>query len=106
MTRYLVLMMMLLNSTGVFALLRDPTRPSFEKNAASEEGFLVLRAIIISGDYRMAVINGKVFKENDVIGETKIIKIESDKIEIEQENTRKILYLVSQPIKQKVIDQL
>ena len=82
---------------------RDPTRPpdaylNREPQSAANTKSLTLNAIIISKSQRVAVIDGKTMKVGDTIQNKKIIKIESDHVDLQDGNFQISLPLFSQDV--------
>jgi MSHA biogenesis protein MshK len=72
-----------LNAAGAAELLRDPTRPTNEVPAARTApatSSLRVSAVFISGERRVAIVNGQRVREGEVISGATVSKIEADKV--------------------------
>lgn len=75
-------------STAVAAEpLRDPTRPwsppSAARAIAAPDAPLRLNAVIVSGERRIAVINDRVLRVGERIGEARVLEIDDDAVWID-----------------------
>ncbi|MFT5693250.1 MAG: MSHA biogenesis protein MshK [Oceanicoccus sp.] len=62
--------------------LQDPTQPSNFRAADSTTSVLTLESILISGDRRVAVINGKAITEGESAGGVKVVSIDKDSVRV------------------------
>ncbi len=91
------------------AALEDPTRPvdyvrgqsASAAKKSVKSGSFSLDAIIVSGDYKVAIINEKIVKIGDSIGVKKVVSIDSDKVVLAQEKNQDLVLQVSYtPVKE------
>ncbi len=79
----LVVAGMLLASAAIPAEpLRDPTRPTRVQEAApaQRDRALTVSAVFVSGDRRLAIVNGQRVREGDAINGAIVSNIEADKV--------------------------
>ncbi len=86
--------------------LRDPTRPITYSIVEGEEinRGMKLHSVLISSQRKVAVINGKTVKENEWVGDAKIIRISPGLVVIEHQGERQQLTLRN-PIRTKSKEQ-
>ncbi len=91
------------------AVGRDPTEPAgfvseAEKNGkkseTEESSILVLDAVLISGNDKFAIINNKLVKVGDLIGSSKVKKIDAYHVTLVGETGETVLELFGRPIKE------
>ncbi len=90
----LTIMINILPATG-YADLIDPTKPP----DISQSGSLVLSAIMISPEHKLAVINGKILHEGDMINGLKIISITTNSVDLASPQEKLTLVLLTSPVK-------
>lgn len=92
-----VLLIMMINMwpTIAHADLVDPTKPP----DLSQEGGLVLSAIMISSNHKLAVINGKILHEGDVINGLKIVNIAPNSVDLASPQEKITLLLLTSAVK-------
>jgi Type II secretion system protein B len=78
-----------------YADLIDPTKPP----DLSQTGNLVLSAIMISPEHRLAVINGKILHEGDMINGLKVISITPNTVDLASSQEKLTLVLLTSPVK-------
>ena len=78
--------------------LVDPTMPADQQETFTS-GSMDLSAIMIWKDRRLAVINGKIVHVGDSFNNARIIKIESNTVEMEGAEGRFTLQLLTYPLK-------
>lgn len=69
--------------------LRDPTQPPSEelaKNATVQDKRFLLEGLLHGEDRHYAIINGKVLKAGDMVGDVKIMKITADYVQLMDKN--------------------
>ena len=83
--------------------LQDPTRPLDAVAAVDtrHSGGLRLDSVLISEQRRLAVINGQTLRENDVIGEGRVLRILPGLVEIRQADKTLRLQMHSEIRKEK-----
>ena len=87
------------------AELRDPTRPMIlPGEQVTATGKPELSAIIISKDRRIAVISGSVVRVGDIIGNAKVVSIESNTVQLDAPSGRITLNLMDSTVRQAVGD--
>lgn len=85
---------------SLMAIANDPMRPDYYAVSASDSKQLdtgmayKLSLILINGNVKKAVINGEMKSEGDVIGSSKIARINEDNVVLMKEGHRQILYLL------------
>ena len=93
-------------SQSVFAVedvhLEDPTRPSDFINTKTNPEDKVhpkdtfsLEAIVISDDYKAAIINEKILQVGDMIGSKKVVSIDEEKVILSQEKNKDLVLRLS-----------
>jgi hypothetical protein len=102
MTKYpvkMVLITIILSLVPVLGVaeLNDPTKPP--DVAASSLGTLVLSAVIISPENKLAVINGKIFHEGDTVNGMKVISIEANSVDLASPQEKLTLTLLTKSVK-------
>lgn len=87
-------------STLCFAL-EDPTKPADARDevTAYSANAMQLNAIMIWQHKRLASINGIIVHEGDVFNKNRIIKINSNTVELEGPDGRITLQLLTSPLK-------
>lgn len=86
--------------------LSDPTRPvEFEEPQTNVHGsetgtHYVLTAVLISGNSKLAIINNKIVKVGDSLGQGKVKSIESNRVVLEESNRKLVLHLFGGAIKE------
>jgi hypothetical protein len=78
-----------------YADLVDPTKPP----ELNQTGNLVLSAIMISQDNKLAVINGKILHEGDMINDMKVINIAPNTVDLASPDEKLTLVLLTSPAK-------
>lgn len=82
------------------AVMKDPTRPAVQEVALKptliHEEF-TLQSIIIAPDRRLAVINGKVLKYGDKLGNVTVKKINKNSVTLLGGGREVVVYLFTQP---------
>lgn len=81
--------------------LQDPTQPSNFLAAASTTSVLTLESILISGDRRVAVINGTAVAEGEFTDGVKVVSIEKDSVRVVRGGSVLKLMLNSVSIRQE-----
>ena len=67
---------------------RDPTRPSGHagvSDAAAANKGLSLESILVSGERKVAVINGAVVQQGDTVGMARVISIGRERVRVVQD---------------------
>ena len=90
----MTIMINLLPATG-FADLIDPTKPP----DITQAGGLVLSAIMISPDHKLAVINGTIVHEGDTINGMKVTYIAPNSVDLVNAQEKVTLVLLTNPVK-------
>ncbi len=81
--------------------LEDPTRPSSYRSVGKKEDGLRLESILFSESRKVAVINGNVLSEGDVMGSTKIIRIGKNSVVVSDNGNSVTLKLSRTDIRQE-----
>lgn len=80
----LILAAVVLLAPASRAELADPTRPNFgvgpAQDAGSPAAALTLSAVFISGDTRIAVVNGRRVRVGETVGGATVSRIERDSV--------------------------
>jgi len=78
-------------------LFRDPTRPTRvqEPEAAQRTWALTVNAVFVSGERRLAIVNGRRVREGDAINDATVSKIEADKVSFLRNNKTLVVPLLS-----------
>jgi len=80
----LFLALVLLPTAASRAELPDPTRPSYVIGSAQDAGSpaaaLTLSAVFISGDTRIAVVNGRRVRVGETVDDATVSRIERDRV--------------------------
>lgn len=80
----LFLVLVLLPAAASRAELADPTRPGYAvgstQDAASPAAALTLSAVFISGDTRIAVVNGRRVRIGETVDGATVSRIERDRV--------------------------
>ncbi|WP_426414988.1 hypothetical protein [Aestuariirhabdus sp. LZHN29] len=78
----------------------DPTRPEgYEpKTVSRPQAKLELQSIMIRGQERSAVIDGKLYREGERVSGVKIVKIENWRVVLMGSTGRRVLEIASQPV--------
>jgi hypothetical protein len=75
--------------------LQDPTQPVNYRGNGREKfkksGDFLLEAIIVSGDYKVVIIDGKILKVGDYLGTKKIVFIDETKVILRQEKEKDLI---------------
>lgn len=81
--------------------LDDPTRPAGGSVVVTNEADagLQLTSIIVSGERRLAIINGKTVRQGERLGNVFVLKIEPAAVIVRQDGERKRLGLLPGGIK-------
>lgn len=74
--------------------LDDPTKPSSYRSVGKQSDGLRLESILFSKARKVAMINGKVLAEGDVMGSRKIIRISKNSVLV-SDNGKKITLKLS-----------
>lgn len=81
--------------------LADPTRPATirdggrsEVKSLAKKSALSLDSIVIGPGYRAAIINGRLLKEGDRFGQTKVHMIHANSVDLSRDGQRSTLVLV------------
>lgn len=104
----LILLWLVSGYSGIsFAEFHDPTRPYIlqDKGMINNHNPLVLTAIYIAPDRRIAVINSTLLKEGDQIQGARVATIEPNYVILDNSGEKMVLYLVEQPVKRKLLNQ-
>ncbi len=83
-------------SQGLQAVSVDPTRPfgqASSNSAVSKEEKLVLESIVHGDGIHTVVINGKVLKPQEKIGQYRLVAVNNDSVILRSETERLKLYL-------------
>jgi hypothetical protein len=99
-TRVLILII-LCSASLAFAEMRDPTLPPDPSLWKTSDQPLLLTAILISEQRRLAVIGGRFLQVGDNYSGNKVISIDSNSVQLEGVSGRITLFLVNNPIKTK-----
>ncbi|MDZ7767954.1 MAG: hypothetical protein U5K38_02190 [Woeseiaceae bacterium] len=80
--------LLLAPSAGSVEPMRDPTRPTRvqEPAPAQRARALTVSAVFISGDRRLAIVNGQRVREGDAINGATVREIEADKVSFLRNN--------------------
>lgn len=99
-----VLLIALLLSHGVVVLadetLPDPTRPLEYSETKTVAAQLKLNSVLISGERKVAVINGQQLQENQWLGDKRVVHIRSNSVTLEDQGQLIVLSLYSKAIRQ------
>jgi hypothetical protein len=99
--RMILLLGCIFYSQLCLAFLHDPTRPAdFNTDSAFDSS--PLTAIIIAPDRKIAVVYGKTVKEGDQVGNSKVISIEENKVQLKSPDGIVTLRLVEKQVKKAV----
>jgi hypothetical protein len=90
----MTIMINLLPATG-FADLIDPTKPP----DLTQAGGLLLSAIMISPDHKLAVINGTIVHEGDTINGMKVTSIDPNSVDLVSSQEKLTLVLLTGSVK-------
>lgn len=68
--------------------MRDPTRPTSVQESApvKRDRTLTVSAVFVSGDRRLAIVNGQRVREGDAINDAIVREIETDKVSFLRNN--------------------
>lgn len=68
--------------------MRDPTRPTRVQETApvQRDRALTVSAVFVSGDRRLAIVNGQRVREGDAINDVIVSKIEADRVSFLRNN--------------------
>jgi len=80
--------------------LPDPTRPLEYSGAVQEQTVLQLNSILISGERKIAVINGTQLTENQWLGDKRVIRIQANQVTLEHQGQTIVLSLYGKSIRQ------
>ena len=82
--------------------LVDPTRPLDYRETSSQsvQTDLVLTSVMITGEVRMAVINGERVVENQMIGGAEVVSIQPGRVIVHQGDRRQELKVHKSSVKQ------
>lgn len=100
----IILLLSLLNISGCYAELIDPTKPAYystnKETVYTQTDTLKVSSIWISSNAKRATINGVTAKQGETIfTDLKIIKILPSSVLVEQNGIRRKLYLLTRPFK-------
>lgn len=96
-----VLLMALLTSYSIAALaLTDPTRPQGFQQQASKQT-LKLESVLIGESRKVAVINGKVVAEGDMVSDAKVLRINKQSVQLSRGGVTSTLALKHTSIRQE-----
>lgn len=91
---------------GVYAELRDPTRPAKYVDNPSTESVdtskLELGLTLVSSDRKVVVINGLTLRVGDEVGSERIVTIESNCVRLVGPTGNITLFLLDEPVKEAV----
>lgn len=96
---------MLFFCSGAYADLKDPTEPvriisEAKKGVPRVVSNFVLNAVLISGSHRLAVINNRILKVGDTLGDAKIKSIEPYTVKLMGGHREIVLHLFDSSIKE------
>ena len=80
--------------------LPDPTRPLEYTGPVRQQEALQLNSILISGERKVAVINGVQLSENQWLGDKRVIRIQSNQVTLVHQGQTIILSLYGKGIRQ------
>lgn len=77
--------------------MRDPTRPTRVQEPAPVQRVraLTVSAVFVSGDRRLAIVNGQRVREGDAINDAIVSKIEADKVSFLRNNKTLVVPLLN-----------
>lgn len=79
--------------------LRDPTRPIwYQGDSPHATGEYLLQSILISANYKTAVINGQIVKEGEQVDGATVQKINATTVELSQNNRKITIHLIPQAL--------
>jgi len=79
-------------------LLRDPTQPESASLVATQPYQPGLSAVIVSTDRRLAVIDGKIVREGQMVNGNTIISIQENHVKLHGANGDTTLFLTNQKV--------
>lgn len=95
-------------SSGLSAkALIDPTRPSVVSSQSQNKGKVskpefVLNAIVINGENKYAIINGKQYQQGQSIQGKKLILVSQNQVVLDSQDGKKTLFMNKYTIKKDV----
>lgn len=105
--RRLTMSFTLLLATAVIvnthASLPDPTRPltatpsSGNSSNATADETLTLHSVLIAGERRLAIINGRRVQVGDTIGRSRVVRIEAGEVQLRRDNQLQTLTVYKRP---------
>lgn len=98
MFRYLPVGLLMIITAAVADI--DPTRPlNLSTQSRSGVETLRLQSILFSGSRRIAVINGTVLAVGERIGDAAVVKIEAQRVVVDQQGKKRVLTLPNAAVK-------
>lgn len=81
----LIISYLVLSVSSLAVFSKDPTRPLTYNQPVREEPIVsnqeqILTAIITRKSYKVAIINGKLYRDNDLYNGNRIIQIDNDSV--------------------------
>lgn len=102
-SRALLLLAVMFASISVSASLPDPTRPmtaapvAGKADPAATEESLVLQSVLIAGERRLAIINGRRLQVGDTIGRSRVIRIAAGEVQLRRDGQLQTLTVYNRP---------
>jgi len=86
---------------AAIAELRDPTKPfvAYGVRKPEDKKKYSLKAIVISGNKKIAVLNGKILKIGDKLFDDQVTAINQQSVQLEGPSGRITLFIYGEPIK-------
>lgn len=77
--------------------MRDPTRPTRVQEPApvQRDKALTVSAVFVSGDRRLAIVNGQRVREGDAINDATVSRIEADRVSFSRNNKTLVVPLLN-----------
>jgi hypothetical protein len=102
---YTFLLILLLTSEGVYSLTRDPTEPPLrdikpKEIVVKQERVPELTAIMISGNRRTAIIDDRLVKVGDSLGNKKVKYIGQYSVKLIGDGKETVLHIFGSAIKE------
>jgi len=95
-----IILGVVIQSTLLYAAMLDPTYPAMDLNKKQKTQMLYqLSEIIISGNRKVAVINGNPQKIGDDIFGNKLIAIHKNTVQLQGPGGKITLFLMGKPVK-------
>ena len=104
---YVVLLLTVFYSIVSSAQLQDPTRPPDYQSVATQNKVPVsngwiLSSILISPERRVAIINGTAVQVGDMVGDIRVISIDTAEVLIQQGNKQIALTLIPETFRTRI----